>query len=80
MKDPALQGLTIDKNLHADHIVSMNEITKMEGFGKLTQKQQLEILNNEKNFVGLSETANTSKGSKSFEEKNGLNIKKEKLM
>lgn len=80
MKDPALPGLTIDKNLHADHIVSMNEITKMEGFGKLTQKQQLEILNNEKNFVGLSETANTSKGSKSFEEKNGLNIKKEKLM
>lgn len=40
----------------------------MEGFGKLTQKPQLEILNNEKNFIGLSETPNTSKGSKSFEE------------
>lgn len=40
MKDLALPSLTIDKNLPADHIVSMDEITRMEGFGKLTQKQQ----------------------------------------
>lgn len=68
MKDPALPGLTIDKNLHADHIVPMDQVIRMENFEKLTQKQQLEVLNNETNFVGLSETANTSKGSKSFEE------------
>ncbi len=53
MKDLALPSLTIDKNLPADHIVSMDEITRMEGFGKLTQKQQLEVLNNEKNFIGF---------------------------
>lgn len=53
MKDLALPNLTIDKNLPADHIVSMDEITRMEGFGKLTQKQQLEVLNNEKNFIGF---------------------------
>ena len=77
MKDLALPSLTMDKNLPADHIVSMDEITRMEGFGKLTQKQQLEVLNNEKNFIGLSATANTSKGSKSFEE--WTEYKKEKI-
>lgn len=55
----------------------MDEITRMEGFGKLTQKQQLEVLNNEKNFIGLSATANTSKGSKSFVE--WTEYKKEKI-
>lgn len=55
----------------------MDEITRMEGFGKLTQKQQLEVLNNEKNFIGLSETANTSKESKLFEEQ--TEYKKEKI-
>lgn len=68
MKDPALPGLDITKNFHADHIVSMDEITRMDGFGKLTQEQQLAVLNNPDNFTGLSQTANTSKGSKSFEE------------
>lgn len=48
MKDFSLPSLTIDKNLPADHIVSMDEITRMEGFGKLKQKQQLEVLNNKK--------------------------------
>lgn len=68
MKDPALPGLEITKNLHADHIVSMDEITRMDGFGRLTREQQLAVLNNPDNFIGLSQTANTSKGSKSFEE------------
>ncbi|WP_082811199.1 Hint domain-containing protein [Chryseobacterium timonianum] len=68
MADPALPGLTIDKSLHADHIVSMDEISRMDGFGKLTKEQQITVLNNKGNFKGLSETANTSKGSKSYEE------------
>jgi hypothetical protein len=68
MADPALPGLQITKNLHADHIVPMDEITRMNGFGQLTKEQRLAVLNNEKNFQGLSETANTSKGSKTFEE------------
>ena len=68
MKDPALPGLTIDKKMHADHIVPMDKITQMNGFEKLTEAQQIAVLNHEKNFVGLSETANTSKGPKTFQE------------
>ena len=44
MNDPALPGKTITKPLQADHIVSMDKITRMEGFDKLTFEQQLEIL------------------------------------
>ncbi|WP_246438633.1 hypothetical protein [Listeria portnoyi] len=64
--DPALPGKTIDGTLHADHIVSMDSITKMEGFDKLTKEQQISVLNYEENFIGLSETANKSKGPKSY--------------
>lgn len=54
--------------MQADHIVSMDKITKMEGSEKLTYKQQLEVLNNPDNFIGMSGAANKSKGSKSFSE------------
>jgi uncharacterized Zn-binding protein involved in type VI secretion len=66
MPDRALPGLTVTKPLHADHIVSMKQITEMEGFARLSQEDQLAVLNNPRNFIGLSETANTSKGAKSF--------------
>jgi uncharacterized Zn-binding protein involved in type VI secretion len=68
MDDPALPGLQITKPLHADHIVSMKTITEYDGFSQLTFENQVKVLNNPQNFVGLSETANTSKGSKSFAE------------
>ncbi len=68
MDDFAIPGKTIVKNLEADHIVPMDRITKMEGFEKLTKSQQLEILNYEENFIGLSKSANTSKGSKTYAE------------
>ncbi len=68
MDDPALPGKQITNKLHADHIVPMDKISRMEGFEKLTKQQQLEVLNNPDNFIGLSESANTSKGAKSFEE------------
>jgi uncharacterized Zn-binding protein involved in type VI secretion len=68
MDDPALPGLKITKPLHADHIVSMKTITEYDGFSQLTFENQVKVLNNPQNFVGLSETANTSKGSKSFAE------------
>ena len=68
MDDPALPGLTIKDKLQADHIVSMDEITKMDNFDKLTNNQQLAVLNNEDNFIGLSEAANKSKGKLSYEE------------
>lgn len=66
--DPVLPGLTVTKRLHADHIVSMNSITRMPGFDRLSKEQMLAVLNNRANFVGLSEAANASKGSKSFAE------------
>jgi hypothetical protein len=66
--DEALPGLNVSKRLHADHIVSMDKITRMEGFDQLSRTQQEAVLNNPKNFIGLSETANTSKGAKSFSE------------
>jgi hypothetical protein len=66
--DEALPGKTVTKRLHADHIVSMDKITRMDGFDKLTKEQQLAVLNNPANFQGLSESANTSKGAKSYED------------
>ena len=78
MPDPALPGRTIDKALHADHIVPMDKITRLNGFDKLSEAQQLEVLNYEKNFIGLSESANTSKGAKTFQEwveHKGLGVK-----
>nr|WP_255299598.1 hypothetical protein [Bacillus wiedmannii] len=48
--------------------MSIDRITNMDGFGNLTEKQQLEVLNNPENFTGLSKSANTSKQSKSYEE------------
>ncbi|WP_210364505.1 pre-toxin TG domain-containing protein [Bacillus sp. REN3] len=67
-EDFALPGKTIDKKLHADHIVSLEKIARLEGFETLTYNQQKEIANFVENFIGLSEAANTSKGSKSFAE------------
>lgn len=68
MPDEALPGQIVDKPLHADHIVSMDRITKMDGFEKLSEVDQIKLLNYQENFVGLSEIANKSKGAKSFSE------------
>ncbi|MGG0592110.1 T7SS effector LXG polymorphic toxin [Priestia megaterium] len=68
MPDPALPGLEITKRLEADHIVPMKNIARMEGFEKLTYEQQVALLNYRDNFIGLSKIANTSKGSKTYEE------------
>ena len=68
MDDPALPGLKITDNLQADHIVSMDEITRMDNFERLTKNQQIAVLNNENNFIGLSEAANKSKGKLSYED------------
>lgn len=54
------------ERLEADHIVSMKEITNMPGFDKLSQKQQLEILNLRDNFLGLGKRTNASKGAKTW--------------
>ncbi|WP_320195583.1 DUF4150 domain-containing protein [Agrobacterium rosae] len=66
--DKWLPGMKRTSNLEADHIVSMKDITEMDGFSRLTQENQLKVLNNPDNFTGLSRSANGSKGAKSFEE------------
>ena len=66
--DEALPGFEVTQRLQADHIVSMDRITRMEGFEELTKAQQLEVLNNSENLIGLSRSANASKGAKTFEE------------
>ena len=80
--DLVLPGKVIEGTLQADHIVSMDKITRMKGFEKLTKAQQKQVLNNKKNFIGLSEAANKSKGSKSDSEwteckKEGIQINPE---
>jgi hypothetical protein len=70
--DEALPGFTVTKRLEADHIVPMDRITQMEGFDKLTFEQQLSVLNNTDNFIGL-ETQMRPKAQKLLP--NGLRIK-----
>ena len=64
-KDPALKGF-VDDVLEADHIVPLKEIRKMPGFKQLSFKQQQVVANYRRNFIGLTKSANTSKGSKSW--------------
>ncbi len=52
--------------LEADHIVPMKTITEMNGFDRLSEADQLKVLNYRNNFVGLSKIANTSKGAKNY--------------
>lgn len=70
-KVDAVYGTPIEGTPHADHIVSMNEITQMEGFSRLTEKQQLEVLNLVENFMALDGKVNSSKGDRSFSEWKG---------
>ena len=76
--DPVLPGLKVTANLEADHIIPIKTITEMPGFNKLSQEDQLKVLNYPDNFVGLSKIANTSKGQKAT--LTGHNIKKAILL
>ncbi|MGG0293633.1 T7SS effector LXG polymorphic toxin [Bacillus pacificus] len=62
--DP-VYGYEVEK-LEADHIVSMKEITDMEGFDLLPREQQIEVLNMDENFVGLGKPTNASKNAKDW--------------
>lgn len=46
----------------------MEKLTRIEGFSSLTTEEKLSILNDSKNFVGLTRSANASKGKKSYAE------------
>ena len=62
--DP-IYGYEVDR-FEADHIVSMKEITEIDGFSRLSKEQQIEILNLKDNFVGLGKSTNSSKGAYSW--------------
>ena len=52
------------ETLAADHIFPKARIKELPGFDKLTPDQQDAVLNNLKNFQGLPQSLNASKGSK----------------
>lgn len=58
--------LTPASGIHPDHIVSLQRMTQLEGFEKLTlaERNQLAIL--EKNLVAMDAAANLSKGERSW--------------
>lgn len=59
------------KEPSADHIVSMKEITQMEGFSRLTTEQQAKILNDPENFMVMEKSVNSSKQDKTWSEWEG---------
>lgn len=59
------------ETLEADHIVSMKEITEMDGFSSLSDVDKIEVLNLEDNFMGLGKPTNSSKRAKTWSEWQG---------
>jgi hypothetical protein len=55
----------------ADHLVSMHEITTMEGFSRLTPDQQVKILNTAENIIVVEKNVNSSKGDRNLSEWEG---------
>lgn len=71
-RDWVLPGNPTRGPLSPDHIVPLDKLTRMEGFGKLTREQQLALANERLNFFGLSRRANSSKQALSYLEWGGL--------
>ena len=59
------------ETLEADHIVSMKEITEMDGFSSLSDVDKVEVLNFEDNFMGLGKPTNSSKVAKTWSDWQG---------
>jgi hypothetical protein len=62
----AVYGHKVNGTLAADHIVPFNDLISMPGFTRLSLDNQLKILNDVHNFVGLDPRVNSSKGAKSW--------------
>jgi len=63
--DPALPGFVADV-LEADHIVALKEVVRKPGFTQLTEENMLKVVNFRRNFIGLTKSANASKGAKDW--------------
>ncbi len=59
------------RNLGADHIVPFDTIIKKKGFACLKKAQQLKVLNNKNNFVGICPPCNSSRQTTKWNEWNG---------
>jgi len=74
-KERALRGVTIDQvgplktrptPLHADHIVSVREISDLDGFADLPWKDQKAIVDLKENLIAMDGAANASKGDRTW--------------
>jgi hypothetical protein len=74
-RERALKGFTTDQigalkkkptHLQADHIVSVREISDMEGFANLPWKDQLAIVDMRENLIAMEAAANASKGDRAW--------------
>lgn len=74
-KERALRGVTSDQvgvvktkptSLNVDHIVSVREISDMEGFNKLLWKDQKAIVDMKENLIAMDSAANFSKGDRTW--------------
>lgn len=64
--DP-VYGYSVSR-LEADHIISLKDVTNMEGFDLLSLKDQVAVANLPENFMGLGKSTNASKGAQSWAE------------
>jgi hypothetical protein len=74
-KDRALRGVTADQvgalkgkptGLQVDHIVSVDEVSEMEGFKELTWEQQKRVVDMRENLIVMDASANASKSNRSW--------------
>jgi hypothetical protein len=74
-KSRTLSGVTVDKvgplktqpsGLHPDHIVSVREISDMDGFADLPWKVQKEIVDMKPNLIAMDKSANLSKADRTW--------------
>ena len=68
LDEPPVTGLKIKTRggIHPDHIVSLQRITKMDGFGKLRPSERNMLAVWRDNLVAMDTSANLSKGERSW--------------
>ena len=75
-KQRALKGISTDQvgplrtkpgKLTVDHIVSVREISDMEGFAELTWKEQKAIADMKENLIPMDKSANSSKSDRTWQ-------------
>ncbi|HEY8794127.1 MAG TPA: DUF4157 domain-containing protein [Gemmatimonadaceae bacterium] len=74
-REAAMKNVKVDQvgalktpptTLQADHIVSVREVADMEGFSKLTWKEQKAVVDMKDNLVAMDRAANASKNDRTW--------------